>query len=64
MLMARAVARPRSLRARQTSGSVGPSATEVAARVETPRVETGRIEPVKSEATKNEGALELRRSTQ
>src|SRR6201982_2238395 len=34
MLMTRAVARPRSLRSSQTPGSVGPSATEVAARVE------------------------------
>src|SRR6516162_11200350 len=59
MLMTRAVARPRSLRASQTTGSAGPSATEVAA-----RVETGRIEPVKPEAQKNEGVLELRRSTQ
>src|SRR5215468_3585883 len=66
MLMARAVARPRSLRAQQT-GSVNASPTEVAARVETPRVESRRIEPVRSEAkpeaSKNEGALELRRST-
>src|SRR5436309_11997769 len=68
MLMARAVARPRSLRAPQQTGSVGASSTEVAARVETPRVESSRIEPVKSEAkpepVKDEGPLELRRSTQ
>ncbi|MCP3459835.1 MULTISPECIES: hypothetical protein [unclassified Bradyrhizobium] len=67
MLMARAVARPRSPHAPRTTGSVSASSTEVAARVETPRVETGRIEPVKSgpkpEAPKNEGPLELRRST-
>jgi hypothetical protein len=67
MLMARAVARPRSLHAPRTTGSVSASATEVAARVETPRVETSRIEPVKSEAKpeapKNEGPIELRRST-
>src|SRR6476660_4153334 len=65
MLMARAVARPRSLRAPEHTGAVGPTSTEVAARVETPRVESGRIEPVKSEARsepKNEGPLELRRS--
>jgi hypothetical protein len=66
MLMARAVARPRSLHPPQTTGSVA-SNTEVAARVETPRVESSRIEPVKSEAShepsKNEGALQLRRST-
>jgi hypothetical protein len=68
MLMARASARPRSLRAPEHTGAVGPTSAEVvAARVETPRVESGRIEPVKSEARsepKNEGPLELRRSTE
>ena len=69
MLMARASARPRSLRApEQTTGSVGTQHAEVTARVETPRVETGRLAPVKTEAKveapKNEGPLELRRSTQ
>ena len=71
MLMARAVARPRSLHATEYTGAVDASRTEVAARVETPRVESSRIEPVKSEArpepakneSKNEGPLELRRST-
>jgi hypothetical protein len=63
MLMARSVARPRSLRAPLQTGSVGASSTEVAVRVETPRVESSRIAPVKSEA-KPEGALELRRSTE
>lgn len=70
MLMARAVARPRSLRTSERTGSIGGSNTEVAARVETPRVESGRLAPVKSEAKsetrsepKNEGPLELRRST-
>jgi hypothetical protein len=66
MLMARAVARPRSMRAQERTGSVDASRTEVAVRVETPRVEGGRLEPVKSEAKpepKNEGPLELRRST-
>src|SRR3569623_1298973 len=48
MLLARAVARPRSLRAPQQTGSVNTSSTEVAARVETPRVESSQIEPVKS----------------
>src|ERR1700760_4977870 len=66
MLMARAVARPRSLHPPQTTGSVA-SNTEVATRVETPRVDSSRIEPVRSEAhheaPKTEGALELRRST-
>jgi hypothetical protein len=62
MLMARAVARPRSLRAPERTGSV-----EMSARVETPRVESARIEPVKSETrsepAKSESAPELRRST-
>src|ERR1700755_486561 len=44
MLMARAVARARSLHPPQRTGSV-----EVSARVETPRVESAKIEPVKSE---------------
>ena len=62
MLMARAVARPRSLHPPERTGSV-----EVSARVETPRVESGKIEPVKSEMkpepAKSESAPELRRST-
>jgi hypothetical protein len=58
MLMARAVARPRSLHAPERTGSV-----EVSARVETPQVESARIEPVKSEPAKSESAPELRRST-
>src|SRR6201990_1439601 len=60
MLMARAVARPRSLHPPERTGSV-----EASARVETPRVESARIEPVKSEArpeAKSESAPELRRS--
>src|SRR4030088_2296110 len=60
MLMARAVARPRSLHAPERTGSV-----EVSARVETPPVESARIEPVKSETrsepAKSDGATELRR---
>ncbi len=63
MLMARAVARPRSLRSSEHTGSVGASNTEVAARVEIPRVESRRLEPVKSEPA-TEAPLELRRSTQ
>jgi hypothetical protein len=63
MLMARAVARPRSLRAPERTGSV-----EVSAHVETPRVESARIEPVKTEArpepAKPESAPELRHSTE
>src|SRR6202140_371580 len=62
MLMARAVAHPRSLRAPEHTGSV-----EGSSRVETPRVESIRIEPVKPEAksepAKPEAAPELRRST-
>jgi hypothetical protein len=62
MLMARAVARPRSLHPPERTGSV-----EVSAHVETPQVESARIEPVKSETrsepAKSEGAPELRRST-
>lgn len=67
MLLARAVARPRSLHAPAQTGSIDASRTEVAARVETPRVESSRLDPVKAdakpEAPKGEGALELRRST-
>jgi len=63
MLMARAVAHPRSLRAPEQTGSV-----EVSARVETPPVEASGLEPVKSEPkpapVKSEPALELRRSTE
>jgi hypothetical protein len=62
MLMARAVARPRSLHAPERSADA--SRTEVSARVETPRVESTRIEPVKSEPANPEGASELRRSTE
>jgi len=62
MLMARAVARPRSLHPPERTGSV-----EVSSRVETPRVESARIEPVKSETrsepARSESAPELRRST-
>src|SRR5512144_1451658 len=48
MLMARAVARPRSHRAEQTTGSVGNTRAEVAARVETPQVDSTKLEPVRS----------------
>src|SRR4051812_41385970 len=58
MLLARAVARPRSLRPPVRTGSV-----EVSARVETPQVERSRIEPVQSETrsepSKSENAPEL-----
>src|SRR6202171_3029430 len=62
MLMARAVARPRSLHPPERTGSA-----EVCSPVETPQVEAAKIEPVKSEAkpepAKSESAPELRRST-
>jgi hypothetical protein len=66
MLMARSVARPRSLHAPERSADATPRA-EITARVETPAVESARLEPVKSEAkaepAKAESAPELRRST-
>jgi len=72
MLMARAVARPRSARASEEDRSADASHAEIASRVETPKVERTRIEPVKSEAkpeaksesAKSESSLELRRSTE
>jgi hypothetical protein len=64
MLMARAVARPRSLRAAEQTGSINALRAEFATRVETPRVESSKIEPVTSGPAKPEGAPELRRSTE
>ena len=64
MLMARAVARPRSLRAAEQTGSIDAVRAEFATRVETPHVESSKIEPVTSEPAKSEGAPELRRSTE
>jgi hypothetical protein len=62
MLMARAVARPRSLHPSEPSRSADASQTDVSA-----RVESTRLEPVKSapklEPAKAESAPELRRST-
>jgi hypothetical protein len=63
MLLARAVARPRSLRPPEQARSADASQTEVSARVETPHVDSAKIEPVRSEPAKSEGAPELRRST-
>jgi hypothetical protein len=67
MLMARAVARPRSLHPPEQTRSADASHTDVSARVETPQVESARIEPVKPEArpepAKSESAPELRHST-
>ncbi|HEY3791967.1 MAG TPA: hypothetical protein VGM09_09060 [Bradyrhizobium sp.] len=66
MLMARAVARPRSLHRSERASEA--QRTEVSARVETPRVESAGIEPVKSETkpepAESESAPELRRSTE
>jgi hypothetical protein len=63
MLMARAVARPRSLRRVEPTGSIDTRA-EVSARVVTPQVDSAKLEPVKPEPAKSEGASELRRSTE
>jgi hypothetical protein len=72
MLMARSVARPRSLHRREESRAAADARAEVTARVETPAVESAKLEPVKpepkiepakSEPAKTEGAPELRRST-
>src|SRR5438477_11571772 len=66
MLMARAVARPRSLHGSEQSRTTGSSRAEVSARVETPAVESAKLEPVKSETkaepAKIESQPELRRS--
>ena len=68
MLMARSVARPRSLHAPAQTRSADATRTDVTARVETPAVEAARLEPVKAEAkaepAKTESAPELRRSTE
>jgi hypothetical protein len=63
MLLARAVARPRSLAPPEQSRSAEASRAEASVRVETPQVESAKIEPVKSEPAKAESAPELRRST-
>jgi hypothetical protein len=68
MMMARAVARPRSLRPPEQTGAIDAARTEVTARVETQPVESAKIEPVKSETksepAKPESASELRHSTE
>ncbi len=64
MLMARAVARPRSLHRTEPTGSIDTTRTEVSARVETPQVDSAKLEPVKPEPAKSESASELRRSTE
>jgi hypothetical protein len=69
MLMARSVARPRSLQRREEPANAR-AEVEVTARVEIPTVDSAKLEPVKSapkaetsEPAKSEGAPELRRST-
>src|SRR6187549_558977 len=66
MLMARSVARPRSLHRREEPSRAADARAEVSARVQTPPVESAKLEPVKSEAkaepAKVEGVPELRRS--
>jgi hypothetical protein len=66
MLMARAVARPRSSRRSEQSGSVDSARAEVSPRVITPPVDSAKLDPVKSapKAEKADGAPELRRSTE
>jgi hypothetical protein len=64
MLLARAVARPRSLHRPEQTGSIDTPRSEVASRVETPQVEINKIEPVKPEPAKDESAPELRRSAE
>src|SRR5205809_578884 len=67
MLMARSVARPRSLHRREEPRAATDARAEVTGRVETPPVESAKLEPVKSEPkveqVKSESAPELRRST-
>ena len=72
MLMARSVARPRSLLRREEPTRAADARAEVTARVQTPPVESAKLEPVKSEAkaeparsepAQAESAPELRRST-
>ena len=70
MLMARAVARPRSLHGSPRSRAPEDSRAEVAARVETPAVESAKLDPVRSEPkaevkaepAKTVSAPELRKS--
>lgn len=66
MLLARSVARPRSLNRRGEPTRQTDARAEVTARVETPAVESARLDPVQSgkvEPSKSESAPELRRST-
>ena len=62
MLMARAVARPRSLQTSGSARSVDASRADISARVETPAVESSKLEPVKSE-TRAKADREARKYT-
>jgi hypothetical protein len=67
MLLARSVARSRSLRSSERTIDGLP--TEIATRVETPKVESRKLEPARSETTgsvreKSDVAPELRRTTE
>ena len=67
MLLARSIARPRSLRSSERTIDGLP--TEIATRVETPKVESRKLEPARSETTgsvreKSDVAPELRRTTE
>jgi hypothetical protein len=65
MLMARAVARPRSVHTTGSTRSADASHTEVSTRVQTPAVESSRLGPVRSvEPATTDSAPELRRSTE
>jgi hypothetical protein len=72
MLMARAVARPRSLHRVEQTGSIDAPRTEASARIEAPQIDSAKLEPVKSEAksevksdsAKSESTPDLRRSTE
>src|ERR1700737_2362507 len=59
MLMARAVARPRSLHPREQTRSADASHADVSARIETPQIDSAKLEPVKSEA-KSEAKSEVK----
>jgi hypothetical protein len=70
MLMARSVARPRSLHRQEPARTASDVRAEVTARAEVPTVDSAKLEPVKSAPAaepsvpaKAEGASELRRST-
>ena len=68
MLMARAVARPRSLLGPEQRRAAEMSRAEMSARVGTPPVESAKLDPVKPDSSvapaRIESPLELRRSTQ